>query len=183
MKTTFSGKNVVVTGANGDLGFAIVQRLVSEGANVLAVAGSARNLSALQSISGIGVLETLVADVTDATQVLAYATRAFELWGQIDGFVNNAGIQTPVRPIVDFPEEDFDRVMAVNVRGQFLGLKYMLPKMREGGSVVNMSSALGLVGGTGIGAYVTSKHAIIGLTKSAALEQGARPLANCRWSV
>ena len=64
--------------------------------------------------------------------------------------------------------------MAVNVRGQFLGLKYVLPRMREGGSVVNMTSALGLVGGAGINAYVTSKHAIIGLTKTAALEQGAR---------
>ena len=106
--------------------------------------------------------------------MLAYVTRAFALWGQIDGFVNNAGIQTPVRPIVDFPEEHFDRVMAVNIRGVFLGMKYVLPRMREGGSVVNMSSALGLVGGAGICAYVASKHAIIGLTKTAALEQGSR---------
>ncbi len=79
-----------------------------------------------------------------------------------------------MRPIVDFPEEDFDRVMAVNIRGVFLGMKYVLPRMREGGSVVNMSSALGLVGGAGICAYVASKHAIIGLTKTAALEQGPR---------
>src|SRR6266851_4346836 len=129
----FSGKNIIVTGATGDLGVAIVQRLISQGANVLAVAGH-----------------------------------------QIDGFVNNAGIQTPVRPIVDFPEKDFDRVMAVNIRGVFLGMKYVLPRMREGGSVVNMSSALGLVGGAGICAYVASKHAIIGLTKTAALEQGPR---------
>jgi hypothetical protein len=113
--TSFSGKNIVVTGANGDLGLAIVRRLVCEGANVLAVAGSAGKLPALQSISGTGVLETFVADVTDAEQVLAYAKRAFELWGQIDGFVNNAGIQTAVRPIVDFPEEDFDRVRDLRV--------------------------------------------------------------------
>lgn len=144
--TSFSGKNIIITGASGDLGLAIVRRLVSEGANVLAVAGSARKLPALKTISGTGVLETLIADVSDTKQVLAYATRAFELWGEIDGFVNNAGIQTAVRPIVDFPEEDFDRVMAVNVHGMFLGLKYVLPRMREGGSVVNMTSALGLVG-------------------------------------
>jgi NAD(P)-dependent dehydrogenase (short-subunit alcohol dehydrogenase family) len=125
-------------------------------------------------ISGPGVLETFVADVSDAEQVLGYAIRAYDLWGQVDGFVNNAGIQTPVRPIVEFPEEDFDRVMAVNVRGVFLGMKYMLPRMRDGGSVVNMSSALGLVGGAGIVAYVASKHAIIGMTKTAAIEQGAR---------
>jgi NAD(P)-dependent dehydrogenase (short-subunit alcohol dehydrogenase family) len=79
-----------------------------------------------------------------------------------------------MRPIVEFPEEDFDRVMAVNIRGTFLGMKYVLPRMREGGSVVNMSSALGLVGGAGIVAYVASKHAIIGMTKTAALEQGPR---------
>ena len=64
--------------------------------------------------------------------------------------------------------------MAVNVRGVFLGMKYVLPRMRDGGSVVNMSSVLGLVGGAGIVAYVASKHAIIGMTKTAALEQGAR---------
>jgi NAD(P)-dependent dehydrogenase (short-subunit alcohol dehydrogenase family) len=97
-----------------------------------------------------------------------------KFWGQVDGFVNMAGIQTRVRPIVEFPEEDFDRVMAVNIRGVFLGMKYVLPRMREGGSVVNMSSALGLVGGAGIVAYVASKHAIIGMTKTAALEQGPR---------
>lgn len=172
--TAFLGKNIIVTGANGDLGLAIVQRLVSQGANVLAVAGSERRQSELRAISGAGAVEMFIADVSDAEQVHAYANRAFELWGEIDGLVNNAGIQTAVRPIVDFPEEDFDRLMSVNVRSMFLGLKYVLPKMREGGSVVNMTSALGLVGGAGINAYVTSKHAIIGLTKTAALEQGTR---------
>ena len=127
----FSGKNIIVTGATGDLGVAIVQRLISEGANVLAVAGQQSKTSRLAAVSGPGTLETCVADVSDAKQVLAYATRAFALWGQIDGFVNNAGIQTPVRPIVDFPEEDFDRVMAVNIRGVFLGMKYVLPDARR----------------------------------------------------
>jgi NAD(P)-dependent dehydrogenase (short-subunit alcohol dehydrogenase family) len=136
----FSGKNIVVTGATGDLGIAIVQRLISQGANVLAVAGQQSEISRLAILSGPGTLETSVADVSDAEQVLGY----------------------------------FDRVMAVNIRGVFLGMKYVLPRMREGGSVVNMSSALGLVGGAGICAYVASKHAIIGLTKTAALEQGPR---------
>lgn len=172
---SFKGKNIIVTGATGDLGTAITQRLISQGANVLAVGSRTGGFPRLvAACSGPGLLETIVADVSDSKQVLEYAKRAFDLWGQINGFVNNAGIQTPVRPIVDFPEEDFDRVMAVNVRGMFLGLKHVLPRMREGGSVVNMSSALGLVGGAGICAYVASKHAIIGLTKTAALEQGAR---------
>jgi NAD(P)-dependent dehydrogenase (short-subunit alcohol dehydrogenase family) len=171
----FSGKNIIVTGASGDLGTAITRRLITQGANVLAVGSDAAGLSRLAAeVSGPGVLEIFVADVSDAAQVLGYATHAFELWGQVDGFVNNAGIQTRVHPIVEFPEEDFDHVMAVNIRGVFLGMKYVLPRMREGGSVVNMSSALGLVGGAGIIAYVASKHAIIGMTKTAALEQGPR---------
>src|ERR1700737_1498843 len=154
----FSGKNIIVTGASGDLGTAITQRLVTQGAHVLAVDFNYAGLSRLAAeVSGPGALETFSADVSDAEQVLGYATRAFELWGQVDGFVNNAGIQTPVRPIIEFPEEEFDRVMAVNIRGVFLGMKYVLPRMCDGGSVVNMSSALGLVGGAGIVAYVASK--------------------------
>jgi NAD(P)-dependent dehydrogenase (short-subunit alcohol dehydrogenase family) len=171
----FSGKSIIVTGASGDLGTAITQRLITQGAHVLAVDFNSAGLSRLAAeVSGPGVLETFVADVSDAEQVLGYANHAFELWGQVDGFVNNAGIQTPVRPIVEFPEEDLDQVMAINIRGVFLGMKYLLPRMREGGSVVNMSSPLGLVGGAGIIAYVASKHAIIGMTKTAALEQGPR---------
>src|SRR5258708_19607264 len=94
----FSGKNIIVTGATGDLGVAIVQRLISQGANVLAVAGHQSEISRLATFSGPGTLETSVADVSDAEQVLGYATRAFALWGQIDGFVNNAGIQTSANP-------------------------------------------------------------------------------------
>jgi NAD(P)-dependent dehydrogenase (short-subunit alcohol dehydrogenase family) len=154
----FSGKNIIVTGATGDLGTAITQRLIAQGANVLAVASNEAGLARLiTEVSGSGALQTFVADVSDSEKVLGYATRAFELWGKVDGFVNNAGIQTPVRPIVEFPEEDFDRVMAVNIRGVFLGMKYVLPWMRDGGSVVNMSSALGVVGGAGIVAYVAAK--------------------------
>jgi NAD(P)-dependent dehydrogenase (short-subunit alcohol dehydrogenase family) len=171
----FSGKNIIVTGATGDLGAAISRRLIAQGANVLAVASDEAGLARLiMEVSGPGALQTFVADVSDSEQVRGYATRAFELWEKVGGFVNNAGIQTPVRPIVEFPEEDFDRVLAVNIRGVFLGMKYVLPRMRDGGSVVNMSSALGVVGGAGIVAYVASKHAIIGMTKTAALEQGAR---------
>src|SRR6266436_853873 len=171
----FSGKNIIVTGATGDLGTAISQRLIAQGANVLAVASDEAGLARLiTEVSGPGALQTFVADVSDSEQVRGYDTRAFELWEKVDGFVNNAGIQTPVRPIVEFTEEDFDRVMAVNIRGVFLGMKYVLPRMRDGGSVVNMSSALGVVGGAGICAYVASKHAIIGMSKTAALEQGTR---------
>jgi Enoyl-(Acyl carrier protein) reductase len=90
---------------------AITRRLITQGANVLAVDRNEAGLLRLAAeVSGLGVLATFTADVSDSEQVLGYATRAFELWGQVDGFVNNAGIQTKVRAIVDFPEEDFDRV-------------------------------------------------------------------------
>jgi NAD(P)-dependent dehydrogenase (short-subunit alcohol dehydrogenase family) len=171
----FQNKNFIVTGATGDLGRAIVSRLLAEGGRILAVSKNQKSLDALASgLSGPGTLETFSADVSDSVQVQAYAARARALWGEIDGFVNNAGIQTAVHPIIEFPEEDFDRLMAINVRGVFLGMKYVLPIMRDGGSVVNMSSSLGVVGGAGIVAYVGSKHAIIGMTKTAALEVGAR---------
>src|SRR5260370_18768332 len=164
----FSGKNIIVTGASGDLGTAITRRLITQGGNVLAVGSDVAGLSSLAAkVSGPGVLETLVGDVSDAAQVLGYATRAFELWGQVDGFVNNAGIQTRVRPIVEFPEEDFDRVMAVNIRGVFLGMKYVLPRMRNGGSVVNKSNALGVGGGARLGADVPPKHAIVRMGETA----------------
>src|SRR5207245_10345660 len=91
-----SGKNIIVTGATGDLGVAIVKRLISQGANVLAVAGHQSEISRLATSSGPGALETCVADVSDAEQVLGYATRAFALWGPIDGFHKKAGIQAPV---------------------------------------------------------------------------------------
>jgi NAD(P)-dependent dehydrogenase (short-subunit alcohol dehydrogenase family) len=92
----FSGKNIIVTGASGDLGAAITRRLISQGANVLAVASDEARLARLAAeATGPGNLETYVADVTDAEEVLGYATRAFALWGEVDGFVNNAGIQTP----------------------------------------------------------------------------------------
>ena len=81
-------------------------------------------------------------------------------------------------PLTDYPVEEFDRVISINLRGIFLGLKYVLPVMSDHGAVVNTSSSLGLVGAPGLGAYVTSKHAVVGLTKVAALEQAARACAS-----
>ena len=170
----FSGKNIIVTGATGDLGAAITRRLIAQGANVLAVASDKDALARLiTEVSGPGALQTFVADVSDSEQVQGYAARAFELWGKVDGFVNNAGIQTPVRPIVEFPEEDFDRVIGTNLRGVWLGLKYQIRHMlsRDGaGAIVNTSSTAGVTGIAHIALYTASKHAIVGLTKAAALE-------------
>src|SRR5258708_14693561 len=102
---SFKGKNIIVTGATGDLGTAITQRLISQGANVLAVGSRTGGFPRLvAACSGPGLLETIFADVSDSKQVLEYAKLAFDLWGQIDGFVNNAGIQTPLLTIDHFPQ-------------------------------------------------------------------------------
>src|SRR5258707_8229566 len=125
----FSGKNIIVTGATGDLGTAITQRLITQGANVLAVDSNEAGLARLVTeVSGPGALQTFVADVSDSEQVLGYATRAFELWGKVDGFVNNAGIQRPMRRIVEIPDEHFARVLAVSIPGEVFGMENALPR-------------------------------------------------------
>ena len=106
------------------------------------------------------------------------------VYGRIDAFVNNAGYEGVVLPITEYPEEIFDRVMSINVRGIFLGLKYVLPVMinQRSGAVVNIGSRGSFVGGAGFSAYSASKHAVLGLTKSVALEvahQGIRVNAVC----
>ena len=114
------------------------------------------------------------ADVTRTAEVAAYVKAAMDAYGRIDCFFNNAGIEGWVGPSIDYPEEMFDRVLAVNVKGVWLGMKHVVPVMREqgGGAIVNTASVAGLSGTPTIIAYGASKHAVIGLSKSAALEFG-----------
>jgi NAD(P)-dependent dehydrogenase (short-subunit alcohol dehydrogenase family) len=113
-----------------------------------------------------------VADTARPDDARHFVGTAVERHGGIDVFVANAGIEGEVHPIPDYPVDVFDRVMAVNVRGVWLGLKYVIPVMsdRGGGSIVITSSTAGLVGTAGASAYNTSKHAVIGLMRTAALE-------------
>jgi NAD(P)-dependent dehydrogenase (short-subunit alcohol dehydrogenase family) len=94
--------------------------------------------------------------------------------GRLDILVNNAGIGGFIGPLVDYPVESFDRVMAVNARGVFLGMKHSAPAMEDGGSIVNISSISGIGGGANTLAYTASKHAVIGMTKLAAIEFAPR---------
>jgi NAD(P)-dependent dehydrogenase (short-subunit alcohol dehydrogenase family) len=114
----------------------------------------------------------VVADVTQPEQVQSYVNAAVERWGGVDIFLANAGIEGALSPIPDYPIDIFDQVMAVNVRGVWLGLKYVVPVMRErgGGSIVITSSTAGIGGSALMSAYVTSKHAVIGMMRTAALE-------------
>ena len=116
----------------------------------------------------------MAADVTKSADVQNYVRAALDAYGRIDYFHNNAGIEGKLAPTAEYDEDVFDAVMAVNVRGVFLGLRHVLPVMlKQGsGSVVNTASIAGMVGTAGMPAYVASKHAVMGLTKVAAAEVG-----------
>lgn len=173
----FTGKTAIVTGGAGDLGRAVAGRLAAEGAAVLVVDVDE---SGLQDTADVirgngGTAQRFVADVTNPASVQRYVDEAARLGrGTVDAFFNNAGIERSVTPIDAYDESVFDKVIAVNVRGVFLGLRYVAPRMSYGGAIVNTSSVAGLVGFPGGAAYVASKHAVIGLTRVAALDLAPR---------
>ena len=115
------------------------------------------------------------ADVSDDAQVAGYVVAAEARWGGIDAFFNNAGIEGPIAPLTDYPLADFERVFRINVTGVFLGLKHVIPalKRRGGGSIVNTASQAGIRGVGGLSGYCSSKHAVVGLSRAAALETAA----------
>jgi NAD(P)-dependent dehydrogenase (short-subunit alcohol dehydrogenase family) len=170
------GKVCIVTGAAGSLGFATAELFLREGAKVTLVD---RDASALQAAAErldahAGHLMVQAADVTDAAATSAFVEATLARWGGLDVLFCNAGVIGEICPVVDYPEDVFDRVMAVNVRGPFLGCKYALPKMRDGGSIVITSSVVGTTSDPGIAAYATSKHAVIGLMRTVAKEAAPR---------
>jgi len=170
----FEGKVVLITGAAGGIGRAVATRFAAEGARLglvdLAADGLREALAAVEKAGGAGM--TVEADVTRAVDVARYAAAVADHWGGVDCFFNNAGILGAVSPLVDYLEEMFDRVMAVNVKGVWLGLKSVaaLLRARGGGVIVNTASIAGLRGSRNLVAYTASKHAVIGLTRTAALE-------------
>jgi NAD(P)-dependent dehydrogenase (short-subunit alcohol dehydrogenase family) len=170
------GKVALVTGAAGEIGAATIRLMIRRGARIVAVDRDAEALRRLGEHVGAPGITTIVADVSDEAAVAGYVARTTEAFGRIDVFFNNAGVEGPVRPIAEYRLEDFRHVLDVNVVGVFLGLKHVIPAMAAGGggSVINTSSVAGLTGTAGICAYNASKHAVIGLTRSAAAEWGGR---------
>lgn len=167
-------KAAIITGGGGGIGRATAVALAQKGFRVLVV--DVDEIAARETVAAVnaagGSATSFRADVTREDDCRAYVAACEERFGGVDGFLNNAGVEGPIAPIEDYPVEQFDRVLAVNVRGVFLGLKAVLPAMRRrgGGSVVNVSSQAGLRGVPGLSGYSASKHAVLALTKSAALE-------------
>lgn len=166
----------IVTGASHGIGAATAAAFAKAGANVVV---AARNEGALQSVAksiASSKREVLVVrtDVADPSSVQRLIEKTVRRFGRLDQAFNNAGDGHMPRPIAEVGVEDFDRAVNVNVRGTFLCMKYEIPAMlaKGGGAIVNMSSTAGLEGVKGIAGYVAGKHAIIGLTKTAALDYG-----------
>ena len=172
----FDGKVAIVTGGAGGIGKAAARQFIAEGADVLLVDRDEAALVAAAAEIGSNRLATYAADITQPESNQGMVRAAVERFGGVDIFLANAGIEGVVKSIADTDVEMFDRVMAVNVRGVWLGLKYVMPEIarRGGGSVVITSSVAGVGGSPGLAPYVTSKHAVIGLMRSAALEGAAQ---------
>ncbi|MED4224784.1 SDR family oxidoreductase [Neobacillus cucumis] len=180
----FSDKVVLITGAAGGIGIAAAKAFAKEGAKLALVDLSKEALEkAASSIEAKEIL-LLSADVSKEEEVKRYVEDTKNAYGKIDVFINNAGINGKFANLDEQTVNNFQAVFGVNVLGAFLGLKYVLPVMKEqrSGAVVNTASNGGLLGAPGMGLYVASKHAVLGLNKTAALEvadYGVRVNAVC----
>lgn len=169
------GKVCLITGGAGSLGLAAAKMFLEAGAKVMLVDREQAALdAALRALGGSANAAGFAADVADGAATRAYLDATLAAWGKVDVLFSNAGVSGVIRPVTDYPEEVFDRVMAVNVRASFLACKYGLPKMNDGGSIVITSSVVGVTSDAGICAYATSKHAVIGLMRTVAKEAAPR---------
>lgn len=186
MTLEFQDQVALVTGAGGGIGRAVCLLLAEAGARVAVVdLSEAEGQETLRQVRAVGAEALFVrADVSRADDVAASVAACQQAWGRIDVFINNAGWQGPIAPLVTFDDELFDRVMAINVRGCYLGLKHVLPVMvaQGRGAVVNVGSLASYTGTRNLSPYTASKHAVLGLTRSVALEvarKGVRINAVC----
>ncbi|MBS9802239.1 MULTISPECIES: SDR family NAD(P)-dependent oxidoreductase [Bacillus cereus group] len=181
-----SNKIAVITGAGSGIGRASSLKLASNGATVVLVdfnqETGEETLKLVKEQGGEGIF--VQADVSKTEDVQNYVNKAVETYGRIDIFFNNAGIIQKFAPFTSVEESEFDRIMSVNVKGVFLGMKYVLKVMEEQGigSIINTASTAGVRPEHSVAVYSASKHAVVGLTKGAALEytkKGIRINALC----
>ena len=175
----FAGRVAVVTGGSAGIGREVCLELARAGAKVvIAARGAVEGEKAAEMVRGEGGEAVFVStDVTQAASVKAMVDACIEHFGRLDFAFNNAGVTGSVTDeIVDYPEETFDNTIAVNFKGPWLCMKYEIPEMLKlgAGSIVNCASSAALRGGARASAYYSSKHALLGLTKSVALETATR---------
>lgn len=178
---SFADKCFIVTGGGGDIGTATVKMLLGRGARVAVFDKSIGPLQSLDSVSSDRLMRRQC-DVTLEGDVMAAFAEAHRYLGALHGIVNAAGIEGRRSSIDQCPTEIFAAVMAVNVTGVFLCMKHIIPLLdaNGGGAIVNLCSTAGFKGVEGMAPYVASKHAVLGLTRSAALEWGRRRIRiNC----
>jgi len=168
------GKVALVTGAGSGIGRASAQAFAREGAKVVVadvvVEGGEETVQMIKASGGDAIF--VKCDVSKAADVEAAVQAAVDTYGQLDCAHNNAGIEGPMAPTADYAEADWDRVLAINLKGIWLSMKYEIPRMLAGGggAIVNTASIAGLVGFQGLPAYSASKWGVNGLTKVTALE-------------
>jgi NAD(P)-dependent dehydrogenase (short-subunit alcohol dehydrogenase family) len=178
MVISFENKVALITGAASGLGLATARAFAEAGATVVLADRNGKEVQAAAKELADQGHKTLAVtcDVADDAQVEAMVKQTVEQFGRLDAAYNNAGIQNMLAETADMPRDDYDRVMAVNLRGVWSCMKFELQVMRKQGSgaIVNCSSLGGLIGGSQRGTYHAAKHGVIGLTKSAALEYATR---------
>lgn len=177
MSGLFDGKTALVTGAAGGIGRATAVTFAEKGAGIvvsdISVEGGEETVRIIKGMGGEAIF--VKADVSKSTEVEALVKASVDRFGRLDAAVNNAGIEGNPLPIADCPEEEWDKVISVNLKGVWLCMKHEIVRMRKqgGGAIVNIASIEGLIAFPGLSPYVGSKHGVNGITKTAALEYAA----------
>lgn len=167
-------KVAIITGGAGGIGSAAAKLLLSHGAKVMLVGNIEKDLKQLTLNINSANIAYCVADVSNQEDTKRYVDETISKFGRIDILFSNAGIEGTVSPIENYPDDTFNKVIDVNLKGVWYSLKHVLPKISDGGSIIITSSVAGLKGFEGLGAYVASKHGVIGIMRTAAIEYGPR---------